>query len=98
MIRKVVLSNTAQRKLDKLIIYLIEEWSLKIKNEFISKLDNVVEQIKNNPELFPKSNKGNNVRKCVVTKHTTLFYKFDSNQIYILTIFDNRQNPDILKL
>ena len=33
----------------------------------------------------------------VVTKQTSLFYRFDKKTITIVTIFDNRMNPDRLK-
>ena len=33
----------------------------------------------------------------VVTKQTSLFYRFDSKTIKVVTIFDNRMNPDKLK-
>lgn len=93
MKRKVTISKTAEKKLDKLFDYLLEKWSLKVKNEFISKLDSSIDIIRNQPEIFPKSEKGKGLRKCVVTKQTTLFYRFNSKKISIVTFFDSRQNP-----
>jgi plasmid stabilization system protein ParE len=66
--RTVVISKTAQKKLEKLFEYLISEWSLKVKNEFVEKLDSSIDIIKNQPEIFPESKKGKKLRKCVVTK------------------------------
>ncbi|CAN5165380.1 hypothetical protein BH23BAC2_BH23BAC2_27260 [soil metagenome] len=97
MERKVVVSKIAERKLEKLFNYLLENWSVKIKTDFIKKLDKNISLIKSHPESFPKSEKDPNLRKCVVTSQTTLFFKFNDNEIRILTIFDNRQNPDKLK-
>ena len=96
MSRKVVISKTAERKLDKLFEYLITEWSAKVKTEFVKKLDSSIEIIKNQPEIFPESKKGKSLRKCVLTKHTTLFYRYNSKRINIVTIFDTRQNPNKL--
>lgn len=93
MIRKVVISKTAEKKLDKLFDYLVENWSLKVKNEFIEKLDASIEIIRNQPEIFPESKKAKKLRKCVLTKQTTLFYRFNSKQVNIITIFDTRQHP-----
>ncbi len=53
--------------------------------------------IREQPESFPSSDKIKGLRKCVITKQTTLFYKFDKKQIKIVTIFDTRQNPKKLK-
>ena len=35
-----------------------------------------------------------NIRKCVVSKHNTLYYRNRRNCIELLRIYDNRQNPD----
>ena len=91
--REVVVSKTAERKLDKLFEYLITEWSIKIKTDFVEKFDSSIEIIKNQPELFPESKKGKGLRKCVITKQTTLFYRYNSKRINIVTIFDTRHNP-----
>ncbi len=37
--RKIILSRNAALKLDKLLHYLENEWSEKVKQEFINKLD-----------------------------------------------------------
>ena len=97
MRRKVVISKTAEKKLEKLFDYLIEKWSLKVKNEFIEKLDTSIAIIEKQPEIFPESKKNKGLRKCVITKQTTLFYRFNTKQIYIVTVFDTRQHPKKLK-
>lgn len=87
------MSKTAKRKLEKLFDHLIEQWSLKVKNEFVIKLDDCIEIIKQQPGIFPESLKRKGLRRCVVTKQTTLYYRFNSKRINLVTIFDTRQNP-----
>ncbi|MEH6657649.1 type II toxin-antitoxin system RelE/ParE family toxin [Leeuwenhoekiella marinoflava] len=94
--RKVVISKTVERKLEKLFEYLIKEWSLKVKKDFVEKLDSSIEIIKNQPEIFPESKKGKSLRKCVVTKQTTIYYRYNSKRINIVTLFDTRQDPNKL--
>lgn len=96
MSRKVVISKTAEKKLDKLFEYLITEWSVKVKTEFVEKIDSSIEIIKNQPELFPESKKAKGLRKCVITKQTTLYYRYNSKRINIVTLFDSRQHPNKL--
>lgn len=96
MSRKVVISRTVEKKLEKLFEYLIKEWSVKVKNDFVTKLDSTIEIIKNQPEIFPESKKGKGLRKCVITKQTTLYYRYSTKQINIVTLFDTRQNPNKL--
>ena len=38
------------------------------------------------------------VRKCVITKQNSLYYRENSERIEILRIYDNRQNPRKLRL
>lgn len=96
MSRKVVISKTAEKKLDKPLEYLIKEWSVKVKKDFVEKLDSSIEIIKNQPEIFPESKKVNGLRKCVITKQTTIYYRFNSKRINIVTLFDTRQHPNRL--
>lgn len=83
----------AEKKLDALLEYLLETWSQKVKKEFVKKLDRSIIIIQASPEIFPQSKKQKGLHKCVVTKQTTIFYRFYSERINILTVFDTRQNP-----
>ncbi|SRR5690554_5743358 len=94
MITKVDISKTAQKKLDKLIEFLEEEWSETIKQEFVIKLDHSIKIIKSQPEAFPESNLRKGLRKCVITKQTTLYYRYNSRKIFLVTLFDTRQDPN----
>jgi addiction module RelE/StbE family toxin len=90
--RKVVISKTAERKLEKLFEYLIKEWSVEVKRNFVEKLDSSIEIIKDQPEIFPESKKGKGLRKCVITKQITLYYRYNSKRINVVTLFGTRQN------
>ncbi|MCM5664442.1 type II toxin-antitoxin system RelE/ParE family toxin [Galbibacter mesophilus] len=96
---KVFLSELAEKKLLNLSEYLLENWGLKTRNDFISKLTEKIQQITNQPESCPKSSEIENLYKCVVTKQTTFYYriKLEEQEIEIITIFDTRQNPNKLK-
>ncbi len=95
--RSVVLSKTAANKLEILLKYLEVEWSEKVKHNFIEKLDNSIEQIRRYPLSCEKSQLKLGLHRCVVSKQTTLYYTFDTKRIFIVTIFDNRMNPNKLK-
>jgi plasmid stabilization system protein ParE len=94
--RTITISKTAESKIEKLFDYLLKNWSLKIKSDFVKKLDKNINIIKISPESFPESKKKADLHKCVITKQTTLFYRYDSKRIIIVTIFDTRQNPNKL--
>lgn len=95
---EIYFSELAKFKLNKLTTYLLENWSLHTKIDFLKKLDNKIVQIKTQPYSCIKSSEFKGLYKCVVTKHTTFYYRvFEKQQeIEIITIFDTRQNPDKL--
>jgi plasmid stabilization system protein ParE len=95
--RKIILSKRASKRLEKLLEYLELEWSPKVKNDFIKKLDKSLKQIQKFPESCQKTSFVKGLHMLVVTKQTSLFYRFDSKSITIVTLFDNRMEPDKLK-
>jgi len=96
MNRRVVISPIAEKKLEALLEYLLVEWSLKVKTNFIKRLDDYLQIIKQEPESFPESEKVSGLRRCVITKQTSIYYEFNDKEIRILSFFDTRQDPDKL--
>jgi len=73
--------------------YIEAKFSYRIRVVFLEKLQKNLDYIISNPEYFPES-EYENLRKCVVTKRTTIFYKIaNQNKISIVSVFDTRQNP-----
>ena len=95
---KAVLSELAESKLLLLSTYLTENWSLQVKNDFFKKLAIKVHQIESQPYSCIESSEFKGLYKCVVTKHTTFYYRISEKQqeIEIITVFDTRQNPNKL--
>ena len=91
--RQIIFSKRAKNELIKLSEYLQLKFSIKVKNEFIDKFEQTIITIKNNPDAFAKSDR-NKYHKAVVTKQTSIFYRFDANKINIVAVFDTRQNPN----
>lgn len=76
-----------------LLEYLELKWSVKVRDKFISKLDKSIYLIQNDPEVFPKSQVNKNQYRYVLSKQTTIYYRYNSKQIRVLAFFDTRQNP-----
>jgi plasmid stabilization system protein ParE len=93
MKREIIFSKNAEKKLIDLLEYLELKWSLKVREKFISILDKSIYLIQNEPEIFPKSQINKNQHRCVLSKQTTIYYKYNSKQIRILSLFNIRQNP-----
>jgi plasmid stabilization system protein ParE len=91
-------SSFAENDFALILEYLNSKWNKTVCNNFIEIVDTNLLLIQKNPKLFPFLNKELNIRKCVITKHSTLFYRDKENKIEILRLYDNRQNPNTLKL
>ncbi|MEZ4907298.1 MAG: type II toxin-antitoxin system RelE/ParE family toxin [Saprospiraceae bacterium] len=91
--REIILSKLSSKKIENLLEYLENEWSQKVKNDFIKKLESSLDQIRKYPESTIESNKKKGLHKCVVTKQISIFYKYDETTIKVVTIFDNRMDP-----
>ena len=97
MYRKLFFSKNANYRLLLLLEYLESKWSIKVRDEFEVKFNNCIEIISRTPEIFPKSDRNKQYHKCVVTKQTTILYRFNSKEIIIIAVFDTRQDPNKIK-
>ncbi|MGB0888005.1 MAG: type II toxin-antitoxin system RelE/ParE family toxin [Vicingaceae bacterium] len=91
---KVFLSSIAEKKIEFLMDYLEDEWSAKIKNEFLEKLKLATSQISKFPKSCPESKKIKGIYKFTLSKQTSFYYRIVLDEIEIITLIDNRQNPD----
>lgn len=95
---KIIWTDEAFQNLQNIINFLEKFWTEKEISKFVRLLDKQLMLIKQNPALYPFSQKSKNIRKSVLTKQITLYYRVDKADIHLITLFDNRQNPDKLKL
>lgn len=51
-----------------------------------------------NPYMFPYSNKKENLRRCVISPQTTLYYRFLGEYIELVSFRGNQMNPETLGL
>lgn len=94
--RQIVFSNRAAKKLEQILYYLEEECSEKAKQDFIKQIDKIFDNLKIYPEISEKSCLKEGLHRCIVTKHTCLYYQYDDYSIKVVTIFDSRMNPNKL--
>jgi len=93
MHKQVIWSPLSENDFTSILEYLENNWDVKATQRFIEITDELVGQISINPKQFPLINKKKKIRKCVITKHNSLFYRERKNYVHILRIFDNRQDP-----
>ncbi|MDD2304407.1 MAG: type II toxin-antitoxin system RelE/ParE family toxin [Prolixibacteraceae bacterium] len=97
MPKPIIWSPLSENDFISILDYLQINWNEKVVSDFIDITEDVIGQITTNPTQFPIINKKKQIRKCVITKHNTLFYRDRKESIDILRIFDTRQDPHKLK-
>ena len=98
MAKPVIWSPLSEKDFTSILDYLQTNWSRKTVLQFIDITNDLVYQISVNPQQFPLIQKRDKIRKCVITKHNSLFYRERKGLIDILRIYDSRQDPQKLKL
>jgi len=93
MPKQIIWSPLSEKDFENILDYLKRDWDNKVVEKFIDITDQLIYQISINPKQYPIINKSKRIRKCVITKHNTLFYRDRKDYIEILRIFDTRQDP-----
>jgi len=94
----VSISERAKQNLEQVIDYLEANWSDKVLSDFLRKLHEQTELLKQNPFMYAASEAKPDIRKCLITKHNAMYYRILNDEIQIITIHDTRSNPNSLKL
>ena len=94
---KLIWSDEALENLKEIIKYLEKNWTNREIKKFARLLDRNLNLIKDNPEIFPKSGHPDNYRRAVISKQVSIYYRVDRQKVHIISVFDNRQNPNRLK-
>ena len=79
------------------IEYLEQEWNNTVLNQFLDKVDAVLERISTNPFLYPFHKPSKNIRRCIINGRIILYYRIINDAtIDILLFWNTYQNPDKL--
>ncbi len=86
-------SKRADKKFDKIIGYIEEEWGKHTASLFVKKVYDFLDILSEFPEIGTVEKKDLNIRGFVIVAHLTVFYQIREDKIIILNFYDNRQNP-----
>jgi plasmid stabilization system protein ParE len=92
-------TNHALEELLSTTHYLETNFPEEVLFRLAHKIEKTTFLIAHNPYIFPESEVKKGVRKAVVEKYNTLYYRIGkNNRIEILSFFSNRQSPARRKL
>lgn len=74
-------------------------WTKKEMKSFKDLTNDLLDKIKSHQIIHPFVNENLGIRKAVIHKNVSLFYRENrnNNKIYLITFFNNRMNPITLK-
>lgn len=88
---EIQISDKALKQIDKTLIYLEEEWSHQVAENFYNKLLDAFSIISAYPQIGKESQSKKSVRIFRITKHNTLYYSISKKYIRVLFIWDTRK-------
>ena len=88
---KVSFTDQAAEQLAELVDYLELEWSSKVSDNFLLKLESAIEVIATFPFAYTPSESLPEFRRCVITPQTSLYYTIQPDEIEVVAILDNRR-------
>lgn len=94
---KVEWTDNALEELQQTFDYLESNFTEKELNKLAVEIEQFVALISKNPTLFPASDI-KDIRKVVIKKYNTMYYRILEDKVEILSFFSNRQNPKKRKL
>lgn len=87
---KIVWTSAATDTFYEILEYLIDTWSVDIALKFEDKTRDLLKLLKQNQFLCPPSKINKHLRKCRITKQTSVVYQMVKDDIHLITFIDNR--------
>jgi plasmid stabilization system protein ParE len=94
---KIFWTDEAINNLESILDYLKNKWTPREIDNFKKKLGKQIDLIEKNPKLFPLSDYNPRLRKAVLSKQTTIFYELSGHMIYLVYLFNNKQDIGKIK-
>ncbi|MCX6233110.1 MAG: type II toxin-antitoxin system RelE/ParE family toxin [Bacteroidetes bacterium] len=94
MALEIVWSKRADKKFDKILEYLSNEWGNNVTKSFVKKVYDFLDILSEFPDIGTLENGEKGIRGFVIIKQVSIFYIIRNNLIIILNFFDNRQSPN----
>jgi plasmid stabilization system protein ParE len=90
---KIRWTDHALSELSDTVKHLENNWTENELIQFANAVDHTVEIISRHPGIFPVSDMKRKIRKAVVDKNNTVFYRIVKDSIEILSVFGTKQDP-----
>jgi plasmid stabilization system protein ParE len=93
MIFEIKFSPKAIITFEEIVTQLNQRWGNKFVNNFKNKVSKSLDIIAETPFLYPMAPENVELRKCVLHKNCSMYYRVNNNSVEIVYFWDNRQDP-----
>lgn len=70
--------------------YVMDNFPIDVAIKMDDKVERLIKSLSSNSYLCPPSFQFQGIRRCVITKHLSVAYRTDGNEIELIAFFDNR--------
>lgn len=95
---KIEWTEHALTELSELYDYLEMNWTEREMSNLSNEIEKTIRLISINPKLFQETKYKKGVRRVVILKYNSLYYRVVKDSNEILSFFSNRKNPKNLKV
>ena len=91
-------STRSYEEYEEILDYVFNKFGATIAAKVDMHFEKVIDQIAINPNLYPYSDKKKNLRRCVISSQTTLYYRFNGEYIEFASFRGNLMDPSTIEL
>jgi plasmid stabilization system protein ParE len=78
--------------------YLEKSWTNAVINDFLDRVDEVLQTLGKNPYTYPLHREQGGIRKCIVNERVVLFFVVEGNDIKLLSFWNTYRDTQNLFL
>ena len=86
----IIWTNRALNEYESVVSYLLDKWTVKEAQKFVLNVNSLAAKLQFTPYMFKASHTHPYMRKAKITKHNSLIYHVDNEDIVFLRFIDNR--------
>jgi len=96
--KHVLWTQEAEDSFYEIVDYLNENWTEREYLNFESETHGIIAIITKHPYIYPATDHDKNVRKAVMMKLISVYYRVDDHKVTLLLFWNNTRNPESLNL
>ena len=95
---QILYSQRAKLEYKNILLYLIKDFGLDKAIQIDELFEKIIFQISINPGMYPVFNSKRNIRRCVISSQTSLYYRISGGNVELISFRGNLMNPNEINL